>query len=453
MAQYIRTPFATAGDKTVIPDAAQGNGGTSKTQGYGPLYQADQDVDPNARDVERVFFNQLMFETQEAVQQLQQDGFPEFIPAAQNGGTAFAYDENAIVRSGTTLYQSLNSNNTTLPTDVNNWREVDLAANFQMEINGFGIWEATRTYNLNSVVRSGTSIYISLVPTNTAALTDPLSWRLLDLAAVPNSIALTTQYQQDGFPDYLATIAYDINAVVRSGTTLYLSIVDNNTDPLTDTASWRPLDFENQGFFANTVIFAGGSAGNWTVPAGIFNIEVELWGGGGGGTSFNTTTGSGGNGGSSGGYCRGNLAVEPGEVLAYSAGVGGAGVSGGLTIVGGNGSSSTFAGSFTASGGAGGRYLTLEGFGGGGASGGYLPLRGRTADVARSSGVQIRPSFGASAPRGGSGGFFDFTQPTSQMLNGQIPGGGGSGNQSGSLGNVGIVNGGTGASGRIIVRY
>ena len=53
MAKFFRIPWATAGDKTVIPDPVQGGGEVSYTQGFGPDYELDQSSDPNALDVPR----------------------------------------------------------------------------------------------------------------------------------------------------------------------------------------------------------------------------------------------------------------------------------------------------------------------------------------------------------------------------------------------------------------
>jgi hypothetical protein len=59
------------------------------------------------------------------------------------------------------------------------------------------------------------------------------------------------------------------------------------------------------------------SAGNWTVPAGVTKIKLQLWGGGGGGNKDA--------GGGSGGYITATVTVNPGDVIAYQNGAGGLG--------------------------------------------------------------------------------------------------------------------------------
>jgi hypothetical protein len=91
-------------------------------------------------------------------------------------------------------------------------------------------------------------------------------------------------------------------------------------------------------------------SGTFTVPAGVFTLNVEVGGGGGGGGSGNATnTGAGGG---AGGFARGPMAVTPGQTFNYIVGAGGASVSNGSQ--GGNGGSTSFGGIFSATGGTGG---------------------------------------------------------------------------------------------------
>jgi hypothetical protein len=71
------------------------------------------------------------------------------------------------------------------------------------------------------------------------------------------------------------------------------------------------------------------TTGTWTVPDGVVNIKIEVWGGGGGGGGANGTgtsgEGRGGGGGGGGAYrSNSNYAVTPGAGLAYTIGAGGA---------------------------------------------------------------------------------------------------------------------------------
>jgi len=72
------------------------------------------------------------------------------------------------------------------------------------------------------------------------------------------------------------------------------------------------------------------SSGNFTVPAGVHQVTVEMWGGGGGGGSSRCSTNYQGSifttiggGGGAGGYARGKVQVTPGQVLYVRVGRGG----------------------------------------------------------------------------------------------------------------------------------
>jgi hypothetical protein len=75
MAKKFAIPFAATGDKAVVPDALQPDGSVSYTQGFGPDYELDRDVDPvNAKDVPRDETNQLFFDVTDAVGEIQKNG-------------------------------------------------------------------------------------------------------------------------------------------------------------------------------------------------------------------------------------------------------------------------------------------------------------------------------------------------------------------------------------------
>lgn len=83
-------------------------------------------------------------------------------------------------------------------------------------------------------------------------------------------------------------------------------------------------------------------AGTWVVPAGVTQIDVQVWGGGGGNINISPTPGPAqfvqGN---SGAHVRAVLAVVPGETLTYFIGAGGAyidasppgNISGGMSFI------------------------------------------------------------------------------------------------------------------------
>lgn len=125
---YFRIPFGFAGDRTSIPVTGSNSGPVNFQYGYGEPYSLPRSTDPAALTIPRVSFNQLLFNTTASIQQLQQYGVPYFITAADNGGTAFAYQRNAVVRynNGTTEenYLSLVDSNTALPTVTANWAQL-----------------------------------------------------------------------------------------------------------------------------------------------------------------------------------------------------------------------------------------------------------------------------------------------------------------------------------------
>jgi hypothetical protein len=99
-------------------------------------------------------------------------------------------------------------------------------------------------------------------------------------------------------------------------------VVVTGTDGTTQWADMMP--YQNY-------VHLTGLNGNWTVPAGVTKIKVQLWGGGGGGCKDA--------GGGSGGYMTATIPVTPGDVLPYVSGAGGLGA----TTSGGTGGNTTIA--------------------------------------------------------------------------------------------------------------
>lgn len=123
MVDYIRFPFAEAGDRDAVPAETQLDDAVSLQEGYPVQYQQEPGVVVGARRIERRTFNGLMHLISAAVRQYQQFGAPEFITSAQNGGVAYPYAANALVRydagAGERVWRSLIDNNTTTPGGVN----------------------------------------------------------------------------------------------------------------------------------------------------------------------------------------------------------------------------------------------------------------------------------------------------------------------------------------------
>lgn len=182
------------------------------------------------------------------------------------------------------------------------------------------------------------------------------------------------------------------------------------------------------------------ASGNFTVPAGVYWIDVEGWGGGGGGGGSGSGGGTAGGGGAPG-YFRKILAVTPGQVIAYTigsggnaGGVGGSGTAGGAT---------TFAfGSLVANGGGGGgANPSGSGGAGGTASGGTINITGAAGGSGAASNVQ--GGAGGQVP-GGGGSSVGGAQGVASS--GTVPGGAGGGGGTSSAG-------GAGSRGQINVRW
>lgn len=133
MLKFFRIPFASAGDKTAIPDATDPSGNVSYNQGYPLGYEQDPDTHPlTAKDVERDKTNQILFDVTTAIRELQAFGVPDFITPDLNGGSAFEYAKYSIVRWNngveTCVYVSLVDSNSTNPSNTTNWMKVGYAS-------------------------------------------------------------------------------------------------------------------------------------------------------------------------------------------------------------------------------------------------------------------------------------------------------------------------------------
>lgn len=178
----------------------------------------------------------------------------------------------------------------------------------------------------------------------------------------------------------------------------------------------------------NVVILS--TSGTYTVPSGVYALNVQVWGAGGSGGNT-ASAGQSGGGGGGGAYSNAVLAVTPGQTISYIIGAGGSNGAGG---------SSNF-GSITANGGAKGGDNGGGGGIGGAATGGTVNLSGGYGDPGQSS----------AAIFGGAGGFSPMGGVGSSALNnapGALPGGGGSGK-----GPSGTGTGAAGANGLIIITY
>jgi hypothetical protein len=136
--KYFRNPFATAGDRTPVPDDAQPSGAVSYADGFTSDYEKVK-TDPSSKEVPRQETNEIFFDITTAIQEYQQRGIPNFITTADNDGTPYPYAKYAIVLyddgvNGVRAFESLVDSNTALPIDVTKWKWLDGSAS-SIELN------------------------------------------------------------------------------------------------------------------------------------------------------------------------------------------------------------------------------------------------------------------------------------------------------------------------------
>jgi hypothetical protein len=213
--------------------------------------------------------------------------------------------------------------------------------------------------------------------------------------------------------------------------------IADETTTLQRLSTYNTLTIEQAGATAQVFYYTGVNQ-SYTVPAGIYSIYVQMSGAGGG-------PGSAGGTGGKGGITYGYLAVTPGQVLTILIGQGGSTSIGGTTV-GGGGNGST-ANSYTGGQG-GGRtaiiisgvdYVVAGGGGGAGSSSGSPANGGDGGGLTGGTGVNAGGTAGTGGTQttGGTG----FNAGTSGV------GGNGNGNQTGGGGGGGGYYGGGGASG------
>jgi len=199
MLKFFRIPFASSGDKTAVPDAVDVNGFVSYTAGYGYDYQR-QKTDPAAKNIERDKMNEIFFDITTAISEIQAQGVPDFITSALNGGTAYSYGLNAIVRYSGELYISIAATNIALPTDATKWALLPTPARIQAAA-------------YTSAVSGGTADAI------TAAFTPAIA----ALPAAPGTLVVRTRA---GFANATATPTFSANGLTAK------TIVKGNNLPL-----------------------------------------------------------------------------------------------------------------------------------------------------------------------------------------------------------------------------
>ncbi len=212
--------------------------------------------------------------------------------------------------------------------------------------------------------------------------------------------------------------------------------------PTAPFLTWK-LPVLRPGFGSGVQTFV--ASGQFTVPAGVTQVEVEIWGAGSGSYASVPLTASGG--GSGGGYAKKLVTgLTPGQTIPLTVGAGGlAGTTGGVAA--GPGGTSTFGLFVSATGGSLNPQATTSSPGNGATPpgvgvGGDVNLTGSAGQAAMSG----QGGMGGAPPIGGA------QNSGTNGNHGSTPGGGASGAGSGPTGNS-VFNGGAGGDGLVVVRW
>jgi hypothetical protein len=260
----------------------------------------------------------------------------------------------------------------------------------------------------------------------------------LKAGAAANSGSQSTPPIDNGYVGlYVITVAYGQTTIGTANITQL---------PTAPFVFWK-LPALRPGFASGVRTFVTGA--NFTVPAGVTQVEVEVWGGG-SGSYASARSGSVGipsGGGSGGGYARKRITdLIPGQIIAVTVGSGGAGgtAAGAAPSA---GQSSSFGPYVSATGGLLNELATMANPLNGAAKAGY----GTGGDVnltgsAGQAGVLNQGGLGGGAPMGGAKNSGTFGVP------GAFPGGGAAGAGTGAD-SATPYDGAAGAPGFVVVRW
>jgi hypothetical protein len=248
LGKYFKNAFAILGDKAAIPDDSQPSGSVSYEDGFTVDYELDPGVDPAAKDVPRDETNQLYYDITLALKEYQENGTPDYITAAQNGGSNFAYAKWARVRySDGFLYESRVAANIALPTDATKWRKLTTEADFlsiattafdASVVDGEAVyWDVTNS-RFDEAVADGTT------KQNVIGIADVTNGRVFVYGLAPGFSGLTgnTMYYLSGVTPGALTAVVPTSNIVRVGTAkdadeLYLNIGSTVLPAATETVA------------------------------------------------------------------------------------------------------------------------------------------------------------------------------------------------------------------------
>lgn len=124
MARIFKTPFGAQGDTEQVPEAPQGDGSVSLTQGFGYDYEREYE-DPAAKDIRREVMNGLFHDVTEAIGDIQLSGIAKW------SADAAPYPTGAVVWHNSVAWMSTAGNNSSEP-GAGNWKAVDLSSSIRL---------------------------------------------------------------------------------------------------------------------------------------------------------------------------------------------------------------------------------------------------------------------------------------------------------------------------------
>src|SRR5690554_4765558 len=124
MARIFKTPFGAQGDTEQVPEAPQGDGSVSLTQGFGYDYEREYE-DPAAKDIRREVMNGLFHDITEAIGDIQLSGIAKWDAAAA------PYPAGAVVWHGSVAWMSTAGNNSSVP-GSGSWKALDLSSSIRL---------------------------------------------------------------------------------------------------------------------------------------------------------------------------------------------------------------------------------------------------------------------------------------------------------------------------------
>ena len=249
-----------------------------------------------------------------------------------------------------------------------------------------------------------------------------------------NTGAQTTPVTDSGWIGlYGVTVSYGQTRITAANITVL---------PTAPFLIWK-LPSLRPGFASGVQSFS--SSGNFVIPAGVTQVEVEVWGGGSG--SYASVPGLPSGGGAGGGYAKKLVTgLLPGQIVSVTVGAGGAaGSTGGGTA--GPGGTSSFGQFVNATGGSL-NYLATPSAPENGATPPGIGVGGDVnfAGSAGQAGILNQGGMGGASPIGGA----QNSGTTGNV--GSFPGGGAAGAGTGATGNA-AFNGAAGGGGLVVIRW